>query len=54
MRAPRRGLGSKVVSISDLENYVSHTVHDLTSGNQHPMTAKPKTIEHYWIASGIQ
>ena len=46
--------GSKVISISDLESYVYHTVHDLTGGNQRPVTAKPKTVEDYWIASVIQ
>jgi hypothetical protein len=51
MRGAAARSGSKVISISDLENYVSHTVHDLTDGNQHPTTAKPKTVPDYWIAS---
>ncbi len=46
--------GNKVISISDLTSYVYHTVHDLTGGNQPPMTAMPKTVEDYWIASVIQ
>jgi len=39
-----------VISISDLESYVSRQVRDLTEGNQKPMTAKPNTVEDYWIA----
>jgi WD40 repeat protein len=39
-----------VISISDLESYVSRQVRDLTEGNQKPMTAKPTTVEDYWIA----
>jgi hypothetical protein len=54
MRGAAARSGSKVVSISDLETYVSRTVHDLTAGNQHPTTAKPKTIEDYWIASVLE
>jgi len=54
MRGAAARSGSSVISISDLESYVSRTVHDLTNGNQHPMTAKPKTIEDYWIASVAQ
>jgi len=46
--------GSKVISISDLESYVARKVHELTKGNQHPVTAKPKTVEDYWIASVVQ
>jgi hypothetical protein len=45
--------GSKVISILDLTSYVSRTVHDLTGGNQHPMTAMPKTVQDYWIASVV-
>ncbi len=54
MRGAAARSGSKVISISDLESYVSRTVHDLTQGNQHPVTAKPKTVEDYWIASAVQ
>jgi caspase domain-containing protein len=54
MRGAAVRFDNKVISISDLESYVSHTVHDLTHGNQHPSTAKPTTIPDYWIASVIQ
>ena len=54
MRGAAARSGSKVISIADLESYVSHRVHDLTGGNQHPSTAKPTTIPDYWIASVIQ
>jgi WD40 repeat protein len=43
-----------VISIADLESYISRTVRELTGGIQHPMTAKPKTIEDYWIASVVR
>ena len=46
--------GNKVISISDLTSYVYHTVYEFTGGNQHPMTAMPKTVQDYWIASVIQ
>jgi hypothetical protein len=39
------------ISISDLEGYVSRRVHELTKGNQTPMTAKPKTVQDFWIAA---
>jgi WD40 repeat protein len=45
---------SNVISIADLESYIFRTVYKLTGGNQHPMTAKPKTIEDYWIASVVR
>jgi WD40 repeat protein len=54
MRGAAARSGSSVISIADLESYVSHRVHDLTGGNQHPSTAKPTTIPDYWIASVIQ
>jgi uncharacterized caspase-like protein len=54
MRGAAARFDNKVISISDLESYVSHTVHDLTHGNQHPSTAKPTTIPDYWIASVVQ
>jgi uncharacterized caspase-like protein len=41
----------QVISIADLEGYVSHRVHDLTKGAQTPMTAKPKTLEDFWIVA---
>jgi WD40 repeat protein len=40
-----------VISIADLESYVYHRVHDLTKGVQTPTTAKPKTVEDFWIAA---
>ena len=43
--------GVNVVSLTDLSNYVAHTVHDLTGGNQHPMMAMPVTVQDYPIAS---
>jgi uncharacterized caspase-like protein len=45
---------SEVISIADLESYIYRTVKDLTGGSQHPMTAKPKTVEDYWVASVIK
>jgi hypothetical protein len=39
------------ISISDLEGYVAYRVKKLTNGNQTPMTAKPKTVEDFWIAA---
>jgi WD40 repeat protein len=53
MRGAAARPDSKVISIADLKSYVSRTVHDLTSGKQHPTTAEPKTIEDYWIASVV-
>jgi uncharacterized caspase-like protein len=39
------------VSVSDLEGYVSRRVKELTKGDQTPMSAKPKTVEDFWIAA---
>jgi WD40 repeat protein len=39
------------ISISDLEGYVARRVKELTKGDQTPMTAKPKTVEDFWIAA---
>jgi hypothetical protein len=39
------------ISVSDMEGYVARRVKELTKGNQTPMTAKPKTIEDFWIAA---
>jgi hypothetical protein len=45
--------GVKVVSLTDLSSYISRTVYDLTSGNQHPTFAMPKTVQDYPVASVI-
>jgi WD40 repeat protein len=39
------------ISISDLEGYLARRVREITNGNQTPMTAKPKTVEDFWIAA---
>ena len=39
-----------VIMISDLQGYVSRRVKELTSGNQRPMMAMPKTVEDFPIA----
>jgi uncharacterized caspase-like protein len=39
-----------VIIISDLHGYVSRRVKELTSGNQRPMMAMPKTVEDFPIA----
>jgi uncharacterized caspase-like protein len=41
---------SPVVTIFDLQAYVSRRVRDLTNGNQKPMMAMPKTVEDYPIS----
>ncbi len=46
--------GVEVVSLTDLNSYISRTVSDLTSGNQHPTFAMPKTVQDYPIASVIR
>jgi hypothetical protein len=51
-RAARQGV--QVVSLTDLSSYISHTVYELTSGNQHPTFAMPKTVQDYPIASIIR
>ncbi len=48
-KAARQGVD--VVSLTDLNGYIAHAVHDLTSGNQHPTFAMPKTVQDYPIAS---
>ena len=50
MRGAAARPGMAVISISDLESYVSRQVRELTEGNQKPMTAKPSIVEDYWIA----
>ena len=42
-----------VISISDLNSYVSRRVKELTQGNQRPVMAMPKTVEDYWIAQRL-
>jgi WD40 repeat protein len=42
-----------VVMISDLQGYVSRRVKELTSGNQRPMMAMPKTVEDFPIAQRL-
>ncbi len=51
-KAARQGVD--VVSLTDLNSYIVHTVHDLTSGNQHPTFAMPKTVQDYPIASVVR
>jgi Caspase domain len=46
--------GNTVVSLTDLNGYISHAVSDLTHGNQHPMIAIPVTVQDYPIASVLQ
>jgi uncharacterized caspase-like protein len=43
--------GNAVVSLTDLNGYISHAVSELTHGNQHPMIAIPDTVQDYPIAS---
>jgi hypothetical protein len=42
-----------VIMISDLQGYVSRRVKELTSGNQRPMMAMPKTVEDFPIAQRL-
>jgi WD40 repeat protein len=42
-----------VIMISDLQGYVSRRVKELTSGNQRPMVAMPKTVEDFPIAERL-
>jgi uncharacterized caspase-like protein len=42
-----------VIMISDLQGYVSRRVKELTSGNQKPMMAMPKTVEDFPIAQRL-
>jgi hypothetical protein len=46
----RRAPQAHAISISDLEGYVSRRLSELTKGRQTPMTAKPKTVQDFWIA----
>jgi uncharacterized caspase-like protein len=43
--------GVSVVSLTDLNSYIVHTVPELTFGNQHPTFAMPRTVQDYPIAS---
>jgi uncharacterized caspase-like protein len=45
--------GASVVMISDLEDYVSRRVKELTGGNQRLMVAKPGTVEDFPIAATL-
>jgi WD40 repeat protein len=54
MRGKAAHEGVEVVSLTDLNSYIVHTVHDLTSGNQHPTFAMPKTVQDYPIASVVR
>jgi hypothetical protein len=44
----------KTISIAELEVYLAHRVQELTSGEQSPTSAKPKTIEDFVIATVVQ
>ena len=48
-KAARHGVA--VISLTDLNSYVAHTVPHLTFGNQHPTFAMPKTVQDYPIVS---
>jgi WD40 repeat protein len=43
-----------VITISDLDGYVSRRVKELTNGNQKPMMAMPKTVEDFPISARLQ
>jgi hypothetical protein len=43
-----------VITISDLDGYVSRRVKELTNGNQKPMMAMPKTVEDFPISVRLQ
>jgi WD40 repeat protein len=53
MRGAAARQGMTVISISDLEGYVSWKVKELTNGNQRPVMAMPKTVDDYWIAQRL-
>jgi WD40 repeat protein len=53
MRGDAARPGNDAISISDLESFVSKRVKELTHGNQRPMTAKPITVEDFWIAERL-
>jgi hypothetical protein len=42
-----------VIMILDLRGYVTRRVRELTSGNQRPMIAMPKTVEDFPIAQRL-
>jgi WD40 repeat protein len=46
--------GDKTISIAELEVYLARRVKDLTSGEQSPSSAKPKTIPDFVIATVVQ
>jgi WD40 repeat protein len=43
-----------VVTITDLQGYVSRRVKELTNGNQKPMMAMPKTVEDFPVSVRLQ
>jgi WD40 repeat protein len=53
MRGAAARPGLPVISLSDLDVYVSRRVNELTHGNQRPVMAKPATIGDYWIAQRL-
>jgi WD40 repeat protein len=53
MRGTAARPNQAVISISDLNSYVSRRVKELTQGNQTPVMAIPKTIDDYWIAQRL-
>lgn len=53
MRGAAARSGMPVISVSDLEGYISRRVKELTAGNQRPVMAQPKTVEDYWIAQRL-
>jgi uncharacterized caspase-like protein len=54
MRGAAARPGLAVLSISDLQGYVSRRVKELTLGNQSPVMAMPRTVEDYWIAQRLK
>jgi uncharacterized caspase-like protein len=46
--------GIAVVSLTDLNSFIAHTVPELTFGQQHPTFAMPTTVQDYPIASVLQ
>jgi hypothetical protein len=45
--------GDKKISIAALELYLTRRVKELTDGNQSPMSAKPKTVPDFVIATVV-
>jgi hypothetical protein len=43
-----------VITVSDLDGYVSRRVKEMTKGNQKPMMAMPKTVEDFPISVRLQ